>query len=1275
MFRCDTCQEQLLDRLYGLLDPADADALDAHLADCADCAAAREQVMRWQGLLARAAKSDFPGVTFAPPPEPVAPAAASEPPSPPRRTARDVWVRWAVAASLLLTCAALGGPAARDLIGYARYKPRVDRDVAALEQAKAEQDRLAGELRDMEAKLVERAADARERHDALVTRWLTAEQEALAAEHARPFDLQVMGAAFATPGAPNEYTVTATDRKTRRPKPVRVEAQVKRGDGKILFTQTFNTATQRALKLPLTLWADVTPGQDVALRITATDPQSGTRGTLTETLRLLEPVYITYLTTDRPLYRPGETIYFRSLTLDRARFQPPDHARNLRFTLLGPNRQPLPGLELTGLDQPAAPKPGTRTLEPLRGPDGQPVRGIGTGAFTLPASAASGEYTLTVAELPPNGGRPKPLVERKVFVHKYTPDRVRKTLEFDAKSYGPGDPVRAALQLRDQAKPLAGARVSASVRVQFPNGVMQGYPATVTPMRSDANGRAAISLNLPKAEELREATLTVVVTTATGITETLTRQVPLATRRLGVEFFPEGGDLVAGVPNRVYFRATTSHGQPADIAGTITDGTRTVTAIKTLTDAEHPGVNQGLGVFTLTPDASRRYVLKLDRPLGIIPPTATPFAAALGVAAAHPLTGYALPAAKASGVVLNILDGVTKPGEKLRVKLWGVGAKRTVRVGAYTRGQPVAHQRATLEPGRPTELALDLGAVKFGGVTRVTVFEEADDAASRVELEPVAERLVYRRPGEALKLNFTAKPADGSALVNGAFTPGERVNLTVRATDENDRPTPAIVMAAVVNENGRAMAQDRTGQLLPTYFLLSGEVRHGDDLEHADFLLTDQPQAAAALDLLLGTQGWRRFAEQAPRLFRARVPAEEANRLLMAMDVRGGPMPSSWRGEVRRVFDEYWPKYEAAVTDLDQAEAARQSGEATKDMERELFQARGRYSAQLTELGRAIADWDLFAKSLEARRMWLPVTLFVAFGVGALLVVLSVRRGPSPARRTLRRGAIGFFALGLFVLAAVVVTSRGSDRWKAWDALVPKPDWRGWGGAVAVKPVPVTPPAPNGGVAGGQPGAEPNGVGAEMMRPAPGVGAAAQKRVRPGAKMMMATPRAVHAMVAPRKTGVDRFGRLRERLAAGEVVDRPPSAAPPAGAPFRYPPAPVQRLSIDLRQARDVIAGKTPNPQTVDQALAAILQNVPRAQPLVVRQYAHSRPGAQPDFTETLLWNPVLVLPGDGQAALTFDLSDAEDAYQVLVAGHTLDGRIGGTAGTIEVRKPKSAAR
>ena len=53
------------------------------------------------------------------------------------------------------------------------------------------------------------------------------------------------------------------------------------------------------------------------------------------------------------------------------------------------------------------------------------------------------------------------------------------------------------------------------------------------------------------------------------------------------------------------------------------------------------------------------------------------------------------------------------------------------------------------------------------------------------------------------------------------------------------------------------------------HFALVGEVWQAEDLEHADFLLNEaNPKAAQALDLLLGVQGWRRFAEQNPVKFR-----------------------------------------------------------------------------------------------------------------------------------------------------------------------------------------------------------------------------------------------------------------------------------------------------------------------------------------------------------------------------------------------------------------------
>ena len=67
MQSCETCQVQLLEYLYGLLEDADRQALEAHLAACPACQAALVKTRSQQHLFAAAAKMEFPAVAFQPP--------------------------------------------------------------------------------------------------------------------------------------------------------------------------------------------------------------------------------------------------------------------------------------------------------------------------------------------------------------------------------------------------------------------------------------------------------------------------------------------------------------------------------------------------------------------------------------------------------------------------------------------------------------------------------------------------------------------------------------------------------------------------------------------------------------------------------------------------------------------------------------------------------------------------------------------------------------------------------------------------------------------------------------------------------------------------------------------------------------------------------------------------------------------------------------------------------------------------------------------------------
>jgi len=175
-------------------------------------------------------------------------------------------------------------------------------------------------------------------------------------------------------------------------------------------------------------------------------------------------------------------------------------------------------------------------------------------------------------------------------------------------------------------------------------------------------------------------------------------------------------------------------------------------------------------------------------------------------------------------------------------------------VGAYCRGKLLDQRHIGAPAGRtvPVTLKTEPG---ISGVYRITVYEVVVKG-DEVQYLPRAERLTYRKNTEYLKVAL-----DG---LKDEYFPGDRVELKLRAQDETKKKTPAIGVVSVVDLSLFKLADDKTERVMPTHFLLTNEIRKPEDFENADVLLSAHPKAAQALDLLLGTQGWRRFAEQNP---------------------------------------------------------------------------------------------------------------------------------------------------------------------------------------------------------------------------------------------------------------------------------------------------------------------------------------------------------------------------------------------------------------------------
>lgn len=1295
MYGCLTCQDRMLDHLYDLLDEAERADFLTHLQGCPVCQAGLEKVRAQQKRLAAAARRSFPDVVFAPP----SPGAAEPAPGPrpvllPLRPKRPgtprPWLGWAAAAAILLAVVAAGVPAYQARHDYLAKQNAVSAQVAELRKARQARE-------DSEKQVAELAA-ARDREIDEVRR----------AVRAREMRLIVSGPRIVQPGAAADFQVQTFDLNGQpvdadltaaldgvRPFPTRAEKGAKKDTegGKDLLRPESGAGPPAAAALPgiadaktdmkradspgraelkvepvargvykVRIPASLALGSNrtLAMAVSARrrDVEAKQEGgekevrandlTLRGTVKLTAPVYLTHLTTDKPIYQPGEVVRFRSLTLDRVTLAPSDEPFSLRYTLtppVGPPRVVAAGVTVLQ---------GARG-DVVNGPDGKPVQGIGAGEVVLAPGSPAGEYALTVTE---DAGRFQPTT-RKFLVNEYAPPRLDKKLDFNRSSYGPGDEVQAqASAKRADGGPLVNCPVEASVTVD-------GRETFRKALTADADGQVVVRFPLPKEIDRGVASLSVLYRDS-GTPESITRPIPVVLKKVNVELFPEGGDLVAGLPSRVYLQARTPAGKPAQIEATLYENdTPTTTKVVTLSDDREQGVNQGLGVFSFTPRAGKTYSLRIDAPKG--------------VADRKPL-----PKVKADGVTMRVEGGVFQPGEPIPVQVRST-RPRSLLVAAYCRETLL--DAVQLEPGK-TEAVLRPTS-PAGGVCRVTVFEVMPTGRDQRHLEPRAERLVYRHPGKRLDVSVIAKRKQ--------FAPGEKASLSVVTTNETERLAPAIAQVAVIDKSVLTMADERTARSLPTHFLLTTEVRRAEDLEHADFLIGQHPKAPRVLDLLLGTQGWRRFAEQkGAEQFRETIrkageglsdeeqqkQTEDAERLLVMI---GHSHPQQLDPDQRKI-DRALERFEEKVS-----EAREKHDEATERLEKAASDEE--YRAAVAAIAAYDRTWRFFRlvglivgvllvivwlvlalRSVATKQVtqgWLLAGAFAATAVFLCVLGLSPARLEAPGRLP-DPGAVA----DLRVPAAPDVVVWDNEKLDGMHrrGAVPADGGSSLRGGGLGRMMPAVPAAPGGPVPPGTTTAPPS---------APGIGGGFGGPARPSktTEFMSPPPPDAAGKARPGATGIGTPGdrkpgesRLMTRDNSTDRFRRLLGDQDKAIRPLDLTPRETDRLKSFKELAKLPVRGKAKEGKEKDALARDLGADAPM--PLYVREYAHARPEGLPanlrgDFAETVYWHPVLILP-DGKADVSFQLPDSVTRFEVMAFAHSLDGRLGAGVSRIETRLPVS---
>jgi len=199
-----------------------------------------------------------------------------------------------------------------------------------------------------------------------------------------------------------------------------------------------------------------------------------------------------------------------------------------------------------------------------------------------------------------------------------------------------------------------------------------------------------------------------------------------------VQFFPEGGQLVKGLPSRVAFRLADATGRGLAAAGTVRDGQgKAVATLRTL--------RFGLGSFDFVPTAGNAYTAEIQ------------------LAGGQKITRK-LPAAAAQGYVLRLTDaGPTQL--RLRILSKGLSSNGVPLALVAHSGQRIATAQ-TAQPNAQGEAEFLIEkAALLPGISHFTVFSRR---------QPVGERLYFRRP---LPLPLTV------AAGAGQYGPREKVTL------------------------------------------------------------------------------------------------------------------------------------------------------------------------------------------------------------------------------------------------------------------------------------------------------------------------------------------------------------------------------------------------------------------------------------------------------------------------------------------------------------------
>lgn len=434
------------------------------------------------------------------------------------------------------------------------------------------------------------------------------------------------------------------------------------------------------------------------------------------------------------------------------------------------------------------------------------ISGFTWGDFKLPDSFTEGNYRIRAYTQWMKNAGTEFFFDKTIKIGNSWANNVYTNTSYAFSKQNTAEKVDANIKFTDKkGVPYAQSDVSYEVQLNF-RSLAKGKAVT--------NDQGEVNISFLNTQPSLYKSGKIIATLTLPDKKKMIKEIPVkaTSNAIDVQFFPESGNLVESLPNKIGIKAVNASGLGEDVKGSIIDNDgQEVTQFST----QHLGI----GSFILNPQPGKTYAAKVKYNDGSE-------------------STINLPRVLPSGYIITVNSNTENVVAKVLLSpdLIGNGELKLV---AQNNGNvyfisKAASQKQIITTSIPKK---DLPS----GIIQLTLFSARNT--------PVAERLVFVN-------NVKDKITTKVSTAKESYARKEKVNVNLQ-TDFAEKPAQASFSIAVTNTTSVKPDEENESNIFTTLLLTSDLIGYIEKPNY--YFLHDDQKTQQDLDNLMITQGWRRI--------------------------------------------------------------------------------------------------------------------------------------------------------------------------------------------------------------------------------------------------------------------------------------------------------------------------------------------------------------------------------------------------------------------------------